>query len=580
MLQTIRGRWALVWGAGALLLLYGLLMAASFLDPGFAGEDVERNVTLAGEDISGLDAEDLERAVERIAAERQDLRIVLDTGSGTATTDARSLGLSVDHDATIEQVDEGEGPLLTRPFRWIGSFVGQRDVPLRHQVDESVLRSSLSETELPGVTEASEPSLEGDANGVRAVAGTPGAGVDAADLADALQDAADAADPALDTVRVRAPLTEIAPLVSDEQADAAARDAEAATASPPTVVVGAVERPLDVTALRSWLVLEADDPSEVDWTLDESLAAPALAELYADAGTAGTDASFTVQDGVVQIVGGENPTTCCGDGSVERLDDALHDRAETVDLELIPAESERDREWAEGLGIVEEVASFTTTHTCCQNRVTNIHLIADATRGVVIPPGETFSLNEHVGQRTAEKGYLPAGGITNGVVVDQLGGGISQFTTTLFNAAFFAGLDFGEYQAHSIYFSRYPYGREATLSWPHPDLQIRNTSPYGVLIWPSYTDTEITVTLYSTKHVDVEQTGQTTEPQGVCTRVRTERTRRFLDGRVEVDTVGALYRRREGENCSGESSVPTTEPAAPAAPPPPPPAPPPPEAGG
>ena len=56
---------------------------------------------------------------------------------------------------------------------------------------------------------------------------------------------------------------------------------------------------------------------------------------------------------------------------------------------------------------------------------------------------------------------------------------MSQFATTLFNAAFFAGLDIREYQAHSEYFSRYPRGREATMGFPNPDLVIENTTPYG-----------------------------------------------------------------------------------------------------
>ena len=79
--------------------------------------------------------------------------------------------------------------------------------------------------------------------------------------------------------------------------------------------------------------------------------------------------------------------------------------------------------------------------------------------------------------------------IENGVLVDTVGGGISQFATTTFNAAFFGGLDLVEYQSHSIYISRYPYGREATLSFPKPDLVIGNNTPYGVLIWPTYTGT-------------------------------------------------------------------------------------------
>src|SRR5690606_27281137 len=102
----------------------------------------------------------------------------------------------------------------------------------------------------------------------------------------------------------------------------------------------------------------------------------------------------------------------------------------------------------------------------------------------------------------------------------------------------------------SIYIDRYPYGREATVSYPHPDLQLINNTPYGVMIWTDYTPTSVTVTLWSTKSVHAEQTGQTRSPQGRCTRVTTERTRTWLaDGRTEVDSVIAVYRPGEGVNC-------------------------------
>jgi len=145
----------------------------------------------------------------------------------------------------------------------------------------------------------------------------------------------------------------------------------------------------------------------------------------------------------------------------------------------------------------------------------------------------------------------------NGVFNTSVGGGISQYATTLFNAAFFAGLDFGEYQSHSIYIDRYPYGREATVSFPNPDLEIINNTPYGVLVWPTTTDTSITVQLFSTKWVEAEQTGQSERRQGVsCTSVTTERTRTWIeDGRTEVDTVTARYR-PEGLRCDGSPSDP------------------------
>jgi vancomycin resistance protein YoaR len=105
------------------------------------------------------------------------------------------------------------------------------------------------------------------------------------------------------------------------------------------------------------------------------------------------------------------------------------------------------------------------------------------------------------------------------------------------------------YQAHSIYISRYPYGREATLSWTKPDLVISNTTPYGVLIDTSYTSTSLTVTLWSTKYATGAQTAQSEAPLGNCKRVTTERTRTYVDGHTKVDHVYATYRPAEGVKC-------------------------------
>jgi vancomycin resistance protein YoaR len=149
--------------------------------------------------------------------------------------------------------------------------------------------------------------------------------------------------------------------------------------------------------------------------------------------------------------------------------------------------------------------------------------------------------------------------IQEGLFAEDFGGGVSQFATTLFNAAFLAGLEFPEYQSHSIYLTRYPYGREATLNYPHPDLKIRNSTPHGVLIWPTYSSSGITVTLYSTKYWKTSQTGQTKSPSGVCTRVRTERTRvRLSDNVTKKDAVFATYRPEEGVNCNGTRTGTTT----------------------
>ncbi len=123
----------------------------------------------------------------------------------------------------------------------------------------------------------------------------------------------------------------------------------------------------------------------------------------------------------------------------------------------------------------------------------------------------------------------------------------------MFNAAFFAGLEFDAYRAHSIYISRYPYGREATLSFPQPDLAIVNTTPYGLLIWTKYTSTSITVQIYSTPYWEVRQSGQRTSRIGACRRVTTFRERIAPDGIVLEDSVFAVYRPGEGIDCNGRA---------------------------
>jgi vancomycin resistance protein YoaR len=168
-------------------------------------------------------------------------------------------------------------------------------------------------------------------------------------------------------------------------------------------------------------------------------------------------------------------------------------------IPMTPVDPPLTTEEAEELGINEQVSGFTTYHACCEPRVTNIHLGADNLEGAIVMPGETFSLNERLGQRTPDKGYVLAPGINSGVLVETYGGGISQLTTTLFNAAFFGGYPIPEWQAHSFYFTRYPLGREATLSWPAPDLKFVNDTRHALLISTSYTDVSITVKIYSTK---------------------------------------------------------------------------------
>ena len=315
-------------------------------------------------------------------------------------------------------------------------------------------------------------------------------------------------------------------------------------------------RRVSQSALRSWLVFGGtiDEPTI---SLDEQLAQSTVETLFIDYGDAGDEPTFTVDPaGRARIVGSSLAQSAAPSTRLSESWRGWKQASGSLnsDHERIPMSGHR-------MGQV-------TRHRRGDRRVHD-QLPAEpdpehqhpahrrAHPGAVIEPGGEFSINDYVGRRTRENGFVDAGVILNGVFTTSVGGGISQYATTLFNAAFFAGLDFGDYQSHSIYLSRYPYGREATVNFPNVDLEILNTTPYGVLLWPITDETSITVTLYGTRWVEGEQTGQTERRQGVsCTRVTTERTRTYLeDGRTETDTVFALYR-PEGVRCDGSPSDP------------------------
>ncbi|MGI8537370.1 MAG: VanW family protein [Mycobacteriales bacterium] len=142
------------------------------------------------------------------------------------------------------------------------------------------------------------------------------------------------------------------------------------------------------------------------------------------------------------------------------------------------------------------IGTFTTYFKAGQPRARNIQRIAELVDGTYVGPGKVMSLNGTAGKRTKERGFVADGAIVDGELVDEVGGGVSQFATTLFNAAFFAGLPIEEYQAHSFYISRYPVGRESTVYFGAIDVKIRNDTSSGMLVRTRSAPGSVTVELY------------------------------------------------------------------------------------
>ncbi|MBW3555623.1 MAG: VanW family protein [Actinobacteria bacterium] len=530
--------------------LLALLALAWQIDAGRSEGRVQRRVTLAGRPVSGMTEKQVAVVVARLATEVPGRRVEVRAPGGGFTTDGRALGLRVAEPATVRAAlrvgRSGSAP--ARLWQWVNSFRTERAAPLRVSLDAPAVYATVAAKD-PGPRQPPvEPSIAFKKGAFVAVPGEPGRGIDPADVIAALPLAADKGG----RMVVEVERGDVAPRFPLSMAQRLAGEVQAKVTSPLPVQAGRSKAAVPVSMQRSWVRSEVADGG-LRPKVDGKEVLADLEKLLPGAGDPPVETKFTVVDGRVQIIAGASGTKCCGEAAVERVERVLFRAGAPtapVELPLTERPPKLTAEKAAALGIKEPVGSFMTKHKGGEPRVANIHRIADLVRGAVVEPGKAFSINESVGKRTADKGFVVAPVIEDGKLTDDVGGGVSQFATTLFNAAFFAGLDFGEYQSHSLYISRYPYGREATMGYPHPDLVIKNTSPYGVLIWPSYNETSITVTLYSTRFVDAQQTGQSEAPRGACKRVTTERTRTYLaDGRREVDKVFATYRPKEGVNC-------------------------------
>ena len=515
------------------------------------GVVVANNVSYAGEPMEGASPAGVESAVADRSSEVLDRHVMIDYGQGELAVPLGTIGFSYDQPATAAAVlaARHEGSVWRQFSSWAIGGVATDEVEEQWAFDPEQAREALDDH--PGLTPivVTEPNVEPDGGGQLVL--IPGVIGTEADI-DALVEELGEIDLIAPPERLVIDVEEIHPTVSDENAQETVDRLNSLIGEGVDISVDGKTATLSPAVLQSHLSFDIGD-GEIGVVFDSEALHATLENTIVGPVGSFVEPTFAMTDDIATVVTtGEPPPVCCEAGVGDWLgQQILAGSSGPFGLQSRPTDDPALAAWADGSLIVEKVSEFTTPHNCCETRVRNIQRIADIVRGVYLVPGETISLNEYVGPRTVENGFFSAGAIRQGHLIEEVGGGVSQFATTIFNAAYFAGMDFVEYRSHSLYFSRYPYGREATISSPAPDLVMTNTTNHPLLIWTSYTDESITVSMYSTKHIDIAEIDQRTSGRGACTHVETDRQRTYPDGRVVVDTFLADYRPAEGIDCSG-----------------------------
>ncbi len=182
----------------------------------------------------------------------------------------------------------------------------------------------------------------------------------------------------------------------------------------------------------------------------------------------------------------------------------------TIEPEIVLAATTK----AELMNSFQLISSYTTKTTSNSNRNNNIELSANAINGTTLAPGEVFSFNEATGKRSADKGYKEATAISGGQNVPEVGGGVCQTSSTLFNAVARANLEIVSRSPHAWPSSYVEKGMDATVNWPNLDFKFANSTDYPLFIVSYYRNREVTVELYGVGLQD----GMTIDLQSVVTR--------------------------------------------------------------
>jgi vancomycin resistance protein YoaR len=485
-------------------VVLGLLALAYGLDLAMSIGTMPRGVTVAGVRVGGMTRAAAERRLSRQLEPQLDHPIALRVGDVDATLEPRRAGLTPDWPATLAQA--GKQPL--NPWARLVSLWRTRELGVVTTGDRAALTVALQQ--LRGQTDR-EP-IEGTIRfaGARPIPvdPRPGQHLDvpaATDVILAVWMHGGTIHAPLMTP-ITTPVTTQPVRTTAEGIHTALRDIVEPAVSAPVTVAGDGH---DGAALR----FAPDSRGGLTTTIDNPTVIAELSPQLASTQRPGKNAEILIQDGVPVVLPSVDGRSIDWAASLLPLLDVLHNSGaqRTLSASYVTLPPTLSTEQANALGITTQISTFTTGGFATDSGH-NIRRVAEQVNGAILRPGETFSLNGYTGPRNAATGYVDAGIIDHGRPGRGIGGGISQFATTIYNASYFAGMTDVEHKEHSYYISRYPAAREATVFEGAIDVKFRDDSPTGLLIQTVWTPSSITVTLWGTKHVDVESiTGPRTD---------------------------------------------------------------------
>ena len=476
--------------AVGLLALFAIL--ASVL---FAGSPTRlpAGTTVAGLGVGGLDVSAATRKLERRSAVLGRRPVEFVAGGRTFALTASQLGVRPDWAAAVRSAAAaGDGFAPVRGLKRVQTRIFGTEVAPHADVYPSVLRYTVARIAAAVDRPAVDASLRRQGLSVVVAPGRSGRILDRGRATTTIVTALASLERG---GPVRLPVVRAGQKVTGEQLVAASQAARTALSAPATLSVGPTRFRLARWRIAKLLELPKDGATRV--SIGGAQARTWLSSLKASVDRAPRDATFRVVSGGIELVPSHPGRTLDIADARAALEKAVFSRtgraATVMTHRSEPARTTAD---AKAMGITGIVGSYTTTYGGTPGRLHNVRLVAELIDGALVAPGERFSFNETTGERNASKGFEAAPVIINGELESGIGGGVCQVSTTVFNAAFEAGLSIERRTNHALYISHYPLGRDATVNYPDLDLVFRNDTDKWLLVRTFVGAGSLTVNLY------------------------------------------------------------------------------------
>ncbi|MFJ8910818.1 VanW family protein [Amycolatopsis sp. NPDC102389] len=491
-------------------VLMGLFVLAYAVDLIVSAGDVPRGVTVAGIDVGGLTHKEAESKLRRELEPRLIEPVRVRAGDVRTVLYPTSSGLGLDWPQTLGRA--GHQPLS--PYTRLMSFFSSREVGVVTWTDAPKLEKAVSDL---AATKLNRPPVEGNIT-FQPVAGTDGGVVPAAVEPRNGQTLAD----------VKEAVTAVTDgWLSDNGVEFKVNVAPVKATSPGVhaalvkIVVPAVAKPLVIRGEGKDATLKPDviarsfqfaarDDGNLEVRIDQGKLRAAAQPQLKETETDGADAQIVFVGDRPAVQPSKDARKVNWDLTFSSLTSTLAKSDERELKAVYDASSPAvSTEAANVLGIKEVIGEFTTSGLSGPS-MTNVQTLATSVSGAIVKPNERFSLGARSGPRTADAGYVPAPVNEDGTGPVVVGGGVSQLATTLYNAAYLAGLADGGHLEHDHYLDRYPVARDAkaiNADGSPVELQIVNDAPTGIAIQVIPANGSVTVRIWGTKRFSVQSVG-------------------------------------------------------------------------